>query len=51
MARRRYGSHPLEGTCPLCDNALGRHDPNTNPLTKWRDEWAHQACVFERRGE
>lgn len=46
-----YGSHPLEGTCCLCDEPLGGGNQRTNPLTKWRKRWAHQRCVLAERGE
>lgn len=53
MARRRgwVASHPLAGTCPLCDEPLGGGNQRTNPLVKWRRQWAHRRCVELRIGE
>ena len=45
------GTHPLDDTCPLCDKPLGRHNPRTNPLRKWRDRWAHLDCIYREKGE
>lgn len=49
--RRVYAEHPLDGTCVLCDKPLGGGNQHTNPLTKRRNGWAHQACVMRERGE
>lgn len=50
-AKGWMSSHPLEGTCPLCDDDLGGGSQRTNPLVKWRGMWAHRACVTAERGE
>lgn len=43
MARKGWMSkHPLEGTCPLCDEQLG-----LEPLTKRKGSWVHKTC-FQR---
>lgn len=48
---RRYGSHPLDGTCPICDDELGGGNQRTNPLVRWRGMWAHRGCAETERGE
>lgn len=46
---RRRGwitTHPLSGTCNLCDRPLG-----TAPLFKHRGRWFHRACWTAEKGE
>lgn len=52
MARSGWMARsPHEGVCPLCGEQLGGGNQRTNPLSKWRRDWAHQACVLAERGE
>jgi hypothetical protein len=45
------GTHPLDGTCAICDLPLGGGNQRTNPLVKWRRKWAHRDCILRERGE
>lgn len=40
MASKRFAHHPLEGTCPLCDEPLA-----DKRLVKRKRVWVHRACV------
>lgn len=52
MGRKGWmNAGPLEGTCVLCDQPLGGGNQKTNPLVKWRRQWAHRRCVLLERGE
>lgn len=47
MAHKGWmASHPLAGTCPLCDEPLG-----ILPLLKRRGVWMHKACRMGEVGE
>lgn len=39
-------SHPLTGTCLICDEALG-----SVPLLKRPAGWVHKACWMTEKGE
>lgn len=43
---KHYGSHPLEGTCAICDKPLGSVE-----LLKRRKAWVHKACWLTEKGE
>lgn len=45
------GTHPLDGTCAICDDPLGGGNQRTNPLVRTRQGWAHRDCVLRERGE
>jgi hypothetical protein len=50
MAKGWMSSHPLSGTCVLCDKPLGG-GKRTNPLIQTRRGWAHRGCVAAEKGE
>lgn len=43
---KHFGSHPDEGTCGICGNALGAGE-----LLKRRRSWVHKLCWLREKGE